>query len=268
LEAHAVTCDVYFWMGNTKEAVEHAELGLELYDFDTHHLSHAQEFGEDPSAILLCYLGIGQWLLGKCAEAEETIQYVKDNYDKYSHSFTRSFLLNGLAWYYVHSQNPEMALKYGRELKQLSEEKDFPPWIAVANTQVGWAQAALGETYEGIRNILTGISQWKAGGGVLTLALSYSFVIDSYIREKRYEDAEKYVNIALDHFDAVQEKHYWSELIRQKAEILFHTTDRHEEIEKLYQQAIAFTKEKELVALEKRTMESYSIFLDKYPRYK
>lgn len=256
IEAYTTFCDSYFWKGNTIEAQHNAELGLALYDFDTHHESHSSAYGEDPSSIMLCYSCISLWLLGKTDESEEVVTYIIENYKRYS-NFSRGFLVNGLAWYFVHRQNIEEALKYGEELKSFCIEKDVPAWLPIANTQVGWANAAKGDIDGGAADILLGMGQWKAGGSVVTIGLSYSMLVDGYLRAERYDDAIHYIEEGLEHIESAEEKHYYSELLRQKAEVLVHTNGDAAEIENLYEQSLKFTCEKQLKALEKRTLQSY-----------
>jgi hypothetical protein len=161
-------------------------------------------------------------------------------------------VLNGLAWYYVHTGNPTLALEYGRALEKLAKENDFPPWHALARTQCGWAIAAQGQTDEGVSEILAGMAEWRAAGALVTSSLNYALVADSYLVAGRDLEALRYADEGLEHVAATEERHYHSELHRLKAVALERTGGPRAEIEEHYQQALSIAKEQQALALEQR----------------
>ena len=254
LEAHACFCDSYFWMGKPALAYENARLGLAIYNPEKHHTHHALEYGEDPSSIFLCYSGIALWMLGYPDKAKAIVARAKTDLEAYTHLFSRGFVLNGLAWHYVHTQNPPEAEKYGKALMDLSTEHDFPPWLALAKTQYGWAIGAQGRVDEGIQEILAGMAEWKGAGAVVTTALNYTLLVDVYQRAGRYEEAMAYAEEGLAHAASVEENHYWSELHRLKGELLLQLNRSAVEAEACFQESLRIARDQKARALELRAL--------------
>ncbi|BDD12514.1 adenylate/guanylate cyclase domain-containing protein (plasmid) [Fulvitalea axinellae] len=260
LEAHATLCDSYFWLGNLAEAEKNAEAGLAIYNFDDHHLKHANAYGEDPSGIMYCYLGIIQGLKGKDSKAANTVGFVEENHEKYTHLFSQGFLMNGVAWHYMNLHKPEQTLLWGEQLKNLSVKEEFPPWLALAKTHVGWAKAVLVDVDEGVKELLEGIAEWNSAGMVVSTGFAYAMVCDAYIKAKRFEEAEKYADIGIAHNKKYEEKHFYSEILRYKAEILARNTATQNEADEFYQQSLAVAEKQQAPVLIQRTKDSYASF--------
>lgn len=257
IEAHATSCDSYFWQGKFRLAQKHAEKGLALYDLDKHHVDHTTCYGEDPSGIMLCYSGIMGWLLGEKEKAEQIVEHVNENLERYTHLFSRGFLMNGIAWYYMHQLKAEETLLWGEKLKKLAVKEEFPPWLALAKTHVGWAKAVLEDVDKGVEELLEGICEWNASGLVVTTALGYSMVCDAYFQAERYEEVLKYAEIGIEHIGNVEERHFYSEILRYKASVLALDKDTLEEAEELFKQSIKIATDQEAIALIKRSTHSY-----------
>ena len=263
IEAHAAFCDSYFWQAKFCLSQEHAEKGLALYDIDKHHVAHSIAYGEDPSGIMLCYSGITNWLLGQQEKAEEIVEYVKGNLDSYTHLFSRGFLINGIAWYYMHQYNAEQTLFWGKKLKILSIKEEFPPWIALAKTHVGWARAVLEDVDSGVEELLEGITEWNSTGLIVTTGLGYAMVCNAYSVAERYNDVLKYAQIGIDHIELLEEKHFYSEVLRYKAEVLSLDKKTQKDAEILFEKSIQVATKQGAISLVKRTENSYKKHIEK-----
>ncbi|MFY0630854.1 MAG: AAA family ATPase [Flavobacteriaceae bacterium] len=263
IETHATFCDSYFWQGKLRLSQEHAEKGLALYDLDTHHVKHTVSYGEDPSGIMLCYSGVSSWLLGEEEKAQGIVEYVKENLENYSHLFSRGFLMNGVAWHYMHQHMAEETLFWGEKLKKLATEEEYPPWLALAKTHVGWATAVLGNLEEGVEELLEGIAEWNASGLVVTTGLGYAMVCNAYSQAGDHENLLKYAQIGIDHVESVEEKHCHSEFLRYKAEVLSLDKNTHKEAKELFEKSIEVATKQGAIAYVNRTKESYQRLLEK-----
>lgn len=255
IEAHTAYCDSYFWQAKYQLSQDHAEKGLDLYDLETHHTAHSLAYGEDPSGVMLCYSGITNYLLGHEEQATEIANYVIENHEKYSHLFSRGFLMNGVAWHFMHQFKAEETLIWGEKLKKLSIEEEFPPWLALAKTHVGWARAILEDVDEGVKELIEGIQEWNSSGLVVTTGFGYAMVCHAYSKAERFDDVLKYAQIGIDHLEKVEEKHYYSEVLRYKAEVLARSSDT-AAAKTLYEQSIKVAKEQGAVVLVQRSEES------------
>ncbi len=260
IEAHTAYCDSYFWQAKYQLSQDHAEKGLDLYDLDTHHTAHSLAYGEDPSGVMLCYSGITNYLLGNDEQATEIANYVIENHESYSHLFSRGFLMNGVAWHYMHQFKAEETLLWGEKLKKLSIEEEFPPWLALAKTHVGWAKAILEDVDEGVQELIEGINEWNSSGLVVTTGFGYAMVCHAYSESKRYDEVLKYAQIGIDHLESVEEKHYYSEVLRYKAEVLAINGDT-DAANDLYDQSMKVATEQGSIVLMQRAENSRKEFL-------
>ena len=263
IETHATFCDSYFWQGKFRLSQGNAEEGLDLYDLDTHHTKHTVSYGEDPSGIMFCYSGITTWLLGEPEKSEEIVTHVKENLENYTHLFSRGFLMNGIAWHYMHRLMAEETLLWGEKLKKLATKEEYPPWLALAKTHVGWATAVLESLEEGVEELLEGISEWNASGLVVTTGLGYAMVCNAYSQAEQYQDVLRYAQIGIDHIESVEENHCYSELLRYKAEALSLDKSTHKEAIELFQKSIKIATEQGAIAFVERSKESYNKFTER-----
>ena len=257
IEANATLCDSYFWQADYKKSQEEAEKGLSLYDIETHHTSHSISYGEDPSGIMLCYSGITGWLLGELEKANEVVAYAKENLENYSHLFSRGFVMNGIAWHYMHQLQAEETLFWGEKLKKLALEEEFPPWLALAKTHVGWAKAILKDVDTGVEELIEGIQEWNSSGLVVTTGFGYAMVCNAYMNVEQHINVLKYAEIGISHFESVEEKHFYSEILRYKAEVLVLDENTKKEAEGLFKKSIDLAKKQGAISLVKRSEDSY-----------
>lgn len=257
IEAHTCYCDSYFWQGQPLKSLVHAEQGLAIYDLDTHHLSHSLEYGEDPSVVTLSYSMSVLWLSGKAELARTRLAYVQEHLDDYTHLFSKAFLMFGLSLYYVHTDDPAQALHHSTQLKELSTKQDFSQWLAVAKTHAGWGTARLGDVDAGIREIKEGIILFANGGGVVTTGISNSLVVDAYLYARRYAEALKHAEETLVLLGKIEERHYFSELLRQKAEALVALDGDAAAIELAFEASATEAHLQGLSVLAQRTANSY-----------
>ena len=170
--------------------------------------------------------------------------------------------MNGIAWHYMHQFKANETLFWGEKLKKLSIEEEFPPWLALAKTHVGWAKAILEDVDEGVAELLEGIQEWNSSGLVVTTGFGYCMICHAYKSAERFEDVMKYADIAIEHFNNVEEKHYYSEALRYKAEMLAQSESK-TEAEKFYQQSLEVANSQGAVTLAERTKDSMSKYLNK-----
>jgi tetratricopeptide (TPR) repeat protein len=256
LEAWATHCDSWFWMGNPAQAALYADRVLESYRLAEHHTLHAHKYGEDPSSVCLCYGALSHYLTGDSARAAQIAERAVREVDDYQHPFSRGFVLNGIAWYHIHTGNVAGALEAGTRLRDLAAEHDLPPWRALARTHVGWASAVQGNTDAGVAEILGGMNELRAASVIVATGLNYSLVTDALFRARRYDDALRYVNEGIEHLGRVEECHYASELHRMRGEILALQGAAEDEVVKELRLAVDLAREQGSPVLEQRAEET------------
>lgn len=261
LEAHAAYCDSYFWMGKPAKSLEHAITGLQIYDLETHHTKHSLIYGEDPSVVMLCYSLLCFWLLGHTDKAEERATLIKESISGYSHKFSIGFLYNSLAWFSILKNDPGEAFRWGNELMTSARENDFFQWLAVAKTQVGWANANREESSDkGIEEIREGISMFTSAGGKVTLGFCRSFIIDTLLREGKSGPSSVLIEEALADYESCEDRFYLSEILRLKAELLSKTSGDFEMISAIYDASLREAESQKAFSLKEKTRISFEKF--------
>lgn len=260
VEARTTLCESNFWKGRLEEAEEHAKLGLSLYDLEAHHESHTLEYGEDPSALIYCYSMLANLLMDRRDEAESRVKAAIGNIDRYTHAFSRGWLLTGIAWFYNHSREPALVNKYGRILYDLAIDNDLAPWLCCAKIQCGWANAMTGEVDSGIAMLVDGVESWSTTGGIQPSWMTYSMLIEACIHASRYDEALQYNTKAIDDLEATEERLFRSEVYRQRAVILAATDGNPDEIRRLFDESLAVAEEQGASYLVVRTQKDFEAF--------
>lgn len=261
MQGHATLGDSYFWQGKPALTLEQVEQGMALYKLDKHHDYHSTNYGEDPSVVMYCYGGMSAWLLGKDEKAAAIIEYVIDNLENYTHLFSRAFLMNGLAWYFMHKLDVENTLRWGNQLKKLAIESEFPPWLAIAKTQTGWATAVQDDLETGTKELQEGMAEWSANGQLVILGLCNAMLADAFYQKGDFEKTLDFAQRGIDHIDQCEERHYLSELLRYKALAIAQDPQQRTTAQELFQESIKVAEEQGAVALVKRSKESYAAFM-------
>ncbi|HRI68905.1 MAG TPA: CHAT domain-containing protein [Polyangium sp.] len=219
LEANATACDSWFWLGCPEKSLAHGLACIEEYSLETHHPSHASTYGEDPSAVCLCYTALSAWLLGRAQDAQALHERATEQLPRYTHRFSHGFVMNGLAWYGCHTQQPELTLKWGEKLHMLAVDNEMPPWQALALTQIGWARGMLGEVDDGLKLIRDGLARWRAAGAIVTSLLTYLLMIEVCRNAGRSTEALTIVEMGLEEAAKSEERYGVPELLRQRGEL-------------------------------------------------
>ncbi len=260
VEAHTALCESNFWMGRLEQAENHARLGLSLYDRDLQHESHTREYGEDPSSLIYSYSMMANLLMERPEVANTLVETAIGNIDRYTHAFSRGWLLNGIAWYYNHSREPALVKKYGRILYDLAIENDLAPWLCSAKIQCGWANAMTGEVDSGTAMMIDGIESWSTTGGIQPSWMTYSMLIEAYIHAAQYEKALQYNTTAMNNLESTEERLFRSEVFRQRAVILAATGGDPDEIRRLFSESLAVAEEQGATYLVARTQKDVDAF--------
>lgn len=256
LEGWATYCDSCFWMGFPEQAAGYADRVLESYRLEEHHTLHAHRYGEDPSSVCLCYGALAHHLVGNAARAAEIAERAVREVDHYTHPFSRGFVLNGIAWYHIHTGDAAGALEYGTRLKALAAEHDLPPWRALGRTHAGWATAVLGGTDEGVAEILGGMNELRAASVIVATGLNHSLVTDALYRAGRHEEALRYADEGIRHLSREEERHYASELHRMRGELRSLLGAPAEEVAEDLALSVHIAREQGSPVLERRSEES------------
>jgi len=125
------------------------------------------------------------------------------------------------------------------------------------------ANAVLHDVDAGVKELLEGIAEWNSTGLVVTTGLGYSMVTHAYFQAGRWEETLKYAQIGIEHIASCEEKHFLSEILRYKAEVLAMDNSTADEAESLFKESIEVAKEQGSIALIERANNSYASYLQR-----
>src|SRR5262249_22448534 len=160
--SHAALCDTLSWLGRPLDSLAYARRGFELYDFDAHHTAHCVTYGEDPATMFYTYGCVSLNLLGRRREAQQLAEEAQQMVGRFTHQFSRGFLLAGITWHYVERGEPDNVLRHAQQMIDLAVEHHFEVWNAIATFWKGWAVAASGDLDAGIELMVDGRRRWHA----------------------------------------------------------------------------------------------------------
>ena len=137
LQAHHAAWTTGWQGGDLREAREHAEAGLRLYDEARHHELTAFYGGHDAGACCRNTLGITLWLSGfpdqAAARVEEGVALAR----RLAHPFTLAITLAFASWVRLLRGDREEAERLSRELVELCAEQGIPVYLAVGRILEG-----------------------------------------------------------------------------------------------------------------------------------
>jgi class 3 adenylate cyclase/tetratricopeptide (TPR) repeat protein len=187
-----------FSRGEFERAVEEAEAGLALFDFDQEK-QLANLFGLSSTVALHDSRANSLWMLGRVAEAEEEwetmLQLGRDLQHPPSLAAALAFTLYGGAFRYSYVGQMERLAGIADELLTLAKEEDFFLWYAQAYTFRGIVAQALGEA-QARQQMIEGLELWEQTGARLTLVMMNVFCAEALYRLGDDDEAFQRLDVA------------------------------------------------------------------------
>ena len=115
---------------------------------------------------------------------------------------------------------------YAEELTRLSQEKEFPAWLATGKYSLGEALVLLGQLEEGIRLIREGLDDEISIGVQCSLFGPLSYLVEAYTK---VGDPEKGMKVLTEAFEMMEQnggRQWEAELYRLKGELLLAQGDK------------------------------------------
>ena len=158
----------HFFLGELKQAREHLERVLALYDHERHS-SHAFIYGDDPATSARNALAQVLWLLGYPDQAlrcsEENLAILRSLVE---HPYSVAFGFTLAAFLRQYLGDPPAARALAEEAVMISEAHGLAYMGAMASMFEGWAGAVEGEIDEGVAQMRRGLAAQLATGAELT----------------------------------------------------------------------------------------------------
>ena len=203
--AYTAKTNLFFWMGDHRQAVNCAEKALSLYQPDDFDAS-IRLLGQDPRALASCFGSLSASLLGEIEQANALREKMLATAAQLNHDFSTAIAVQGSAWLDFHLQRPEQVLKQGLELDALSIKMGFPFYRGVAALFIGWAKHKLAADQEAAQIVDLGYHQWLASSSDKIAHSLYCIIlaeiyIDTQQSPKAVELLDRGISFALENHE-------------------------------------------------------------------
>jgi DNA-binding winged helix-turn-helix (wHTH) protein/tetratricopeptide (TPR) repeat protein len=187
LLAHAASGNVFFIMGDLLSVRRHFETAISLYDPERHR--QLTMLGGDVRVNPRSVLGQTLWSLGYPDQAlklcNEACAIAQSRTSRHSQAYAEAILADVLS-----ARRDARATQQSAErLIALSSEQDFPLWLAVGTTYLGWAIAMQGRYEEGIALIRKGSAGARATGTAFRRLPDLFLLADACIEAGQLDEA-------------------------------------------------------------------------------
>ena len=163
-------------------------------------------------------------------------------------------------WMIAGAQSAPAILLSVEEAIAISNEHDFPVWLAAGKIMRGWCLDALGQPADSIPLILEGIAGIQSMGHKWGLPFHLMLFAETYKRARQAEDALNQLDEAAKVIEATQEHWVEAELHRQRG-ILLLSLDQHNAAEDNYRHALSIARQQDAKFWELRAATSMARLL-------
>ena len=194
---HAISYTL-FAQGEYTRAIEEADAGLALYDFDQEK-ELVKIFGSSSTLCLRSSKSLSFWMVGRLDESTEEcdrmLQLGRDLRHPPSLAAALAFFVHGMAFRYSYIGQMGRLLAVVDELLMLSREENFFLWYAQAYTYRGVIAQALGDD-TARHQMLEGLELWEQTGARLTLVMMNVFCAEALYRLGDDQEAFRRLHVA------------------------------------------------------------------------
>jgi class 3 adenylate cyclase/predicted ATPase len=176
------------YLGRFEEALGHLERCIRLYD-PAQHYHHVFVYGKDAFAVAHVHLAMAHWCLGRPDTALTCAQRALDHTLQWQHPFTQAWSHAALAVVQHNRRDIGAMADAAQQMIAISQQQDFPNWLAQGLVYLGWTEAMSGAHETGIARMREGIGIWRITGARLVLPYLTSLLADGLLHAQRVPEA-------------------------------------------------------------------------------
>ncbi|MEM7271358.1 MAG: hypothetical protein AAF401_19150, partial [Pseudomonadota bacterium] len=253
LQAHHCMWANAYQIGDLNETIEHARVGLNLYQPGP-AAEHGTLFGgHDAKVCALGEIALAEWLRGAGDRAKAEMDHSLDHAEGLGHLGSILHGLDIAATLHCHRRDPADTEAVAERLAELGTGRDLEEYQAKGHFFLGWVQAEQGDLIGGLRRMDDAYATLK------DVATNEDFPLFQCLRAEAlrklgdHENAQRAVNEARN-IVAAEGVTYWAaEVERQDAEIAMAAAQPDgDRITALLSEAMAISKRQGALALELR----------------
>jgi hypothetical protein len=247
LQGHHVNWTTFFYLSEMSQSLNHAKIGIALYDFDKHR-HHAFIYGgHDPGVCCRGTAAYCLWFLGYADQALSTATDALNLARQLSHPFSELQALLSLASIHCNRREVQLTRQVADAALRLSIDHGFGPhYRSLALALHGWALVRAGDGGEGIKQLRQGIDERPRLQVELLILLA-----DACLHAGRTEEGLAVVNRALPSAE-VSERIWIPELLCLKGRLLLASSTDAGEVQSCFEYAVDAARELGAKSLELR----------------
>jgi class 3 adenylate cyclase/tetratricopeptide (TPR) repeat protein len=174
----------------------------------------------------LLYSGMCHAVVGHDQEAQTKISRALAFAQKAENPYSVAMALSFSAWFAHDRGDVEATADFARQQLDIAVKCEFPFWVGLALTHLGWADARAGRVNEGIGQIESGSTMLHYMGAFVVSPYPKACLIEAYLLAGRLDDALATVDEALAFSEGKLAQNYVPMLIAYKGGILASRGDR------------------------------------------
>jgi tetratricopeptide (TPR) repeat protein len=225
MEAHRSMGSALVEQGKCAEALEHFNVASSLYPANRHH-PYTLAIVHDCKVVSDCFAARALWALGDSDGALERMQEALSFARELSHPTSWMFAAHFAAQLHQLRGEPLRARDRAREVVKLADEYGLDLWQAFGNIDIGWAEAELGNTQQGIDQMQRGLAAYMAAGAKLWCPYVLGLLAEQLGKAGRVEEGLDAIAKAFMLVEECGESYSMAELYRIKGELITQTDGR------------------------------------------
>lgn len=174
LEADLINGIAHLFVGEHATARRHLEAVVDRYDRER-HAAHRYQFGQDPAAVALGYLGWIAWITGQPSRARALADEALRLSESLAHPFSHSFVLCLCAWQAVFSGDHRRAARLTAADLALCSEQQILVFLAQGKVLSAVLQRDGGRDDDGTDGEDGAVGQGRGDGGAAPLEEALAF---------------------------------------------------------------------------------------------
>ena len=252
LVAHRAVGTVAFYLGELRLAHTHVEHAFALYAHEQHHATAAL-YGQDLGVSCCTYAGLALLWLGYPAQALRQFEEALTLARALEHPYTLARALAHMAAFHHCRREVHAVQAQAEAAMTLSTEQGFPYWFAWGSIFRGWARAEQGQRTEGLTEMRQGLAAYRVTGSALDWPRCLALLAEGLGKAGQADEGLHILGEALATVATTGERFYETELYRLQGELMMaRATDKQQEAEACFQQALTVARQQEAKLLELR----------------
>jgi serine/threonine protein kinase/predicted ATPase len=256
LQGHHAKWTTFVYLGESANALNHIEQGLELYSPQEHHSDASLFSGHDLGVCAHTMASYALWMLGYPDKALERANDALRLSQEFNHPSSLALSYEHLAGIYRFRREPEAAEAMARELITVAGDMGSEYDGATGQVLLGWAMVMQGPGQEGLDQIRQGLDKRRPLGTGLEDAHILAILAEALGEEGLLEEGLLLLEELILTIEETEQRFWEVELYRLKGDLLVRQGLAPDQAESAYKMAITTGENQEAKSLELRALVS------------